>query len=166
MSLEFVNVLTLSNYFSKKSKNICKKEYIDKDLTCTIYIEKDLFDADLLIGLETIEDTIKQLHVDIPRCIFHYNGQRYFEIPNNFPIKMMSYCTQCVMGIPFTILFDSIGNIYDGGEPMFVNAYDDEHVYIFKKLLLRNDNGSAVCNINVNVVIKKDEMVEFRFKIF
>lgn len=157
MNLEYINVLTLKNY---------EKELdINKDYFSTIYIEKKLFDADMIIGLETEEDAERQLKIDAPRCIFRYNGRRHSSIPKNIPKSLIPYCTQCVMGLPVTFLFKSFGLVGESGIPMIVNAYENESVIIFKKLIIKNMDGVNMFGVHVLIKIRKDEMVEISFSL-
>lgn len=133
------------------------------DLTCTVYVERELFDADLTIGLETLEDAKKQLKLDAPRCIFIYNKTRYNTIPNNIPDSIIPYCTQCVMGIPVTILFETLGMVAEGNRPMLVIADHDCNVFVYKNLKILKEMGSTLYNVNVFVNITQEHTVEIKF---
>lgn len=156
MDLEYINILTLKNYE--------KDMDISANFFNTIYIEKKLFDADMILGLETEEEAERQLKIDAPRCIFRYNGRRHSSIPKSIPKSLIPYCTQCVMGLPVTFLFKSFGIVSESGVPMVVNAYENESVIIFKKLIIKNFEGVNMFGVNVLVKIRKDEMVEISFR--
>ena len=155
--MEYVNMLTLKNYE--------KELHIDKDYFSTIYIEKKMFDADMCIGLESEEDAEKQLKVDAPRCIFRYNGKRYSGIPQNIHKSIIPYCTQCVMGLPVTLLFKSFDLVCESGSPMVVNAYENKSVIVFKKLIIKNIEGGNMFNVHVLVKITSEDMVEISFRV-
>ncbi len=133
------------------------------DFTCTVYVEKKFFDADLMIGLETLEDAKKQLKVDVPRCIFIFNKSRYHTIPDDIPDSIVPYCTQCVMGLPVTILFETLGMVAERNRPMLVIADDDCNVFIYKSLRILEDIGSTLYNVNVFINITQEHTVEIKF---
>ena len=69
--VEFVDMLSLEE----------DRYNIIPDVLCTIYVERELFDADLLIALETVEHALQQLKIDAPRTVFKYNGKRCMNVP-------------------------------------------------------------------------------------
>jgi hypothetical protein len=156
MSFEYVDVLSLEEVDHTIKQMI-------PEIMCTIYVERQVFDADLLIGLETIDDAIKQLKVDAPRSIFKYNGKRHNTIPKSMPHNIIPYCTQCVMGLPVTILCDTLGMVCESGRPMFVYADESENVFILKSLIIKKDVGETLYNVNVVITCKKDQMVEIKY---
>ena len=151
--VEFVDMLSLEE----------RRYNIIPDVLCTIYVERALFDADLLIGLETLEQALHQLKIDAPRTAFKYNGKRCMNVPKNIPKNIVPYCTQCVMGLPVTILFETIGLVCESGKPMFVYADDDENVFVLKSLVIKKDIGEKLYNVNVTIRCSKDSMVEIKF---
>ena len=154
MSYQFVDVLTFG-------KINCKK--ILPEYMCTIFVDKKLYDTDLLIGLETKDDAIRQLKIDAPRSIFNYKGTRMKTVPDGIPHSLIPYCTQCVMGLPVTILFENLGLVYESGKPMLVSVKNDESVYIFKTLKVRNESQDIDYTVYIHITVKKNEMVEIKF---
>ena len=140
-----------------------KKIFLEPNFICRIYVEKKLFDADLNIGLESLEHAKKQLIVDLPRSEFRFNGKKFTSIPENIPDSIIPYCTQCVMGLPVTILFETLGIVAEGRHPMIVLADENCNVCIYKKLRILKEEGDLLHKVGVFVHADKDDIVEINY---
>ena len=163
MTYDYVDVLTLQE--KQMTNSIIPEE------SCTVYVQQELFDADLLLGLQTIEHARKQLNTDAPRSIFKYNGQRFLKIPDNIPTKIIRYCTQCVMGLPVTILFETFKTLYntthplicESGAPMFIFADVNGNVNVMKTLFIRTNTGEILHVVHIQIIRSENCMIEIQF---
>ena len=73
--------------------------------THVVYIDREYYDADMWIGLQTKTKVHAQLRRDIRRCLFStdYRNKTVVNV-SSIPDRLARFCTQAVMALPIEIL--------------------------------------------------------------
>jgi hypothetical protein len=142
--------------FNKKTVNFIE---VYPFSSTSIYVDKQFYDSDLILGFNTEEDALKQMKKDVPRSEFHYNGIRYKFVPNSLPRNMAPYCTQAVMGLPVCLLSTHVGLVCESGKPLIIHVYTFTKQFIsVQKELYIKATGFTI-SVNVLIVITHDLVV-------
>ena len=130
----------------------------------TVYVDKKIYDANLLQGQETEIKAFVQATKDLPRSRCFVNGRITRSIGSSFPIRFLRYCTQSVLALPLELLMTATSGVVaecDVKCPMFVHVSDhDIHVYKSMRIIY-GDNVTLPVDIHV---FADDECVTLTFK--
>ena len=131
-----------------------------------VYIDRDYYDADMQIGMQTKAQVHTQLYRDIPRCIFSadYRNKTVVNMAS-IPDRLARFCTQAVMALPIEILSQT-GRLVAECTPqehMYVRMLDDS-VFIKKKLRIAINGEWFLIKTWISVQLKHP-LVVFVYKV-
>lgn len=139
-------------------------EFISKDrtlpvissLNTVIYIDKSYYinDLEVMAGLKSIKDTLKQLQKDITRCDFFCDGGLTTTIPVGLNKNVISFCTQASLGFPISLFHKNYSVVEQSpAKRMIVEVWGNTFVTVSKDLTLL---GSDV-PLDFKIMIKYNE---------
>jgi hypothetical protein len=149
----------------KNSTNI--KIPILPNETVTIYVSNKVYEKDVTIGQNSIQELKRQLKCDISRsnvCIDGKYIEEFEDIPLNINTKILKFMTQNVMALPLVGIQHS--SEYPVCEPgkydkssgrMIIQLWGD-NLNVFKKLMIPlNDDMCVFVDISINVNMLTDD---------
>ena len=113
-------------------------------LRWVVYIPRELYDANLSAGQETLQKAQQQFRLDMGRCkFFNRSGS------DRVPQSLLRYCTQSVMALPIELLSQRgvVGEVYPSS-PMRITLHPGR-VIARKRLWLVTAQREFVLNITV-----------------
>ena len=131
-------------------------------LNTVIYIDKAYYinDLEVMAGLRSLKDKLKQLEKDITRCDFFCDGDQTTTIPVELNKHIISFCTQASLGFPISLFHKNYSVVEQfPSKRMTVEVWGNILVTVSKDLTLL---GSDV-PLDFKLIIKYNELVSFQF---